>query len=186
MDFDGRELTRFYLEKQDLNKLLAEVQQIQSVDELESHILKHGESIVDLMGGEIDRIEMKLRVSYTHLAPSTRLSMLVFRCRYYRKSFRRSGTVIWRFCRAATTCVWSTYTLKSPKPNTNPQHAEHACFPPKSLRRLKSYTTSCIYKLRLCEQLLVVGSVFFWSMDALQIWPIVWKSTHFMCLCLIS
>lgn len=64
MDFDGRELARFYLEKQDLNKLLAEVQQIQSVDALESHILKHGESIVDLMGGEIDRIEMKLRVRH--------------------------------------------------------------------------------------------------------------------------
>jgi zinc transporter 9 len=26
-------------------------------------LLKHGENIVDLMGGEIDRIEMKLRVS---------------------------------------------------------------------------------------------------------------------------
>lgn len=26
-------------------------------------MLKNGESIVDLMGGEIDRIEMKLRVS---------------------------------------------------------------------------------------------------------------------------
>lgn len=26
-------------------------------------MLKHGESIVDLMGGEIDRIEMKIRVS---------------------------------------------------------------------------------------------------------------------------
>lgn len=26
-------------------------------------MLKHGENIVDLMGGEIDRIEMKLRVS---------------------------------------------------------------------------------------------------------------------------
>lgn len=25
-------------------------------------MLKHGESIVDLMGGEIDRIELKLRV----------------------------------------------------------------------------------------------------------------------------
>lgn len=25
-------------------------------------MLKHGENIVDLMGGEIDRIEMKLRV----------------------------------------------------------------------------------------------------------------------------
>lgn len=35
----------------------------QTIDELEGFLLKHGESIVDLMGGEIDRIEMKLRVS---------------------------------------------------------------------------------------------------------------------------
>lgn len=32
------------------------------MDELEAFILKHGENIVDLMGGEIDRIEIKLRV----------------------------------------------------------------------------------------------------------------------------
>ena len=35
----------------------------QTIDELEAFLLKHGESSVDLMGGEIDRIEMKLRVS---------------------------------------------------------------------------------------------------------------------------
>lgn len=35
----------------------------QTIDELEAFMLKHGEHIVDLMGGEIDRIEMKLRVS---------------------------------------------------------------------------------------------------------------------------
>lgn len=35
----------------------------QTIDELEAFLLKHGENIVDLMGGEIDRIEMKLRVS---------------------------------------------------------------------------------------------------------------------------
>lgn len=27
-------------------------------------MLKHGENLVDMMGGEIDRIEMKLRVSF--------------------------------------------------------------------------------------------------------------------------
>lgn len=27
-------------------------------------MLKHGENIVDMMGGEIDRIEMKLRVKF--------------------------------------------------------------------------------------------------------------------------
>lgn len=63
MDFDGRELTRVYLDKQDLNVLLEEVKTFQTIDELEAFLLKHGENIVDLMGGEIDRIEMKLRVS---------------------------------------------------------------------------------------------------------------------------
>lgn len=63
MDFDGRELTRVYLDKQDLNILLEEVKTFQTIDELEAFLLKHGENIVDLMGGEIDRIEMKLRVS---------------------------------------------------------------------------------------------------------------------------
>lgn len=37
---------------------------MQNPDELESFILKHGENIVDMLGGEIDRIELKLKVSY--------------------------------------------------------------------------------------------------------------------------
>lgn len=82
LDFDGRELTRSYLDKQDLNKLLAVgksynrlwlkcyiyfnmqiVRGFRNVDDLEGFLLDQGESIVDLMGGEIDRIEMNLRVS---------------------------------------------------------------------------------------------------------------------------
>ena len=39
------------------------VKSFQTIDELEKFLLNHGENIVDLMGGEIDRIEMKLRVS---------------------------------------------------------------------------------------------------------------------------
>lgn len=40
-----------------------------TIEELETFILKHGENIVDLMGGEIDRIEIKLRVcSIEHYA----------------------------------------------------------------------------------------------------------------------
>ncbi|KAL7041353.1 hypothetical protein ACKWTF_000737 [Chironomus riparius] len=61
LDFDGRELSKVYLDKQDLNVLLDEVKTFQTIDELEAFLLKHGENIVDLMGGEIDRIEMKLR-----------------------------------------------------------------------------------------------------------------------------
>lgn len=38
------------------------MRKIENIDQLEEFLLKHGEAIVDLMGGEIDRIEMKLRV----------------------------------------------------------------------------------------------------------------------------
>lgn len=38
------------------------MRKIENIDQLEEFILKHGEAIVDLLGGEIDRIEMKLRV----------------------------------------------------------------------------------------------------------------------------
>ena len=46
--------------------LLKEIKLFTTIDELEAFLLKHGESIVDLMGGEIDRIEMKIRVSEMH------------------------------------------------------------------------------------------------------------------------
>lgn len=42
-----------------------EIKRIDNIDNLEEFMLKHGENIVDMMGGEIDRIEMKLRVSRT-------------------------------------------------------------------------------------------------------------------------
>lgn len=64
VDFDGRELTRSYLDKQDMNLLLEEVKNFKDIDELEAFMLKHSENIVDMMGGEIDRIEMKLRKKF--------------------------------------------------------------------------------------------------------------------------
>ncbi|XP_037818140.1 zinc transporter 9 [Lucilia sericata] len=67
MDFDGRELARSYLDKQDLNELLKIVKSFQNTDELEQFLLNHGENIVDLMGGEIDRIEMKLRKKFPEI-----------------------------------------------------------------------------------------------------------------------
>jgi len=36
---------------------------MQTIDELETFLLKHGENIVDMLGGEIDRIELKLKVN---------------------------------------------------------------------------------------------------------------------------
>ncbi|KAJ3659375.1 hypothetical protein Zmor_011065 [Zophobas morio] len=67
LDFDGRELTRSYLDKQDLNKLLEEARKLQNIDQFEEFMLKHGENIVDMMGGEIDRIEMKLRKKHPEI-----------------------------------------------------------------------------------------------------------------------
>lgn len=67
IDFDGRELTRSYLDKQDLQLMLNEVKTFKDIDELESFMVKHGENIVDLMGGEIDRIELKLRTKHPEI-----------------------------------------------------------------------------------------------------------------------
>ncbi|XP_011503548.1 PREDICTED: zinc transporter 9 [Ceratosolen solmsi marchali] len=67
LDFDGRELTRSYLDKLDLNAMLEEIKKLQDVDELESFLLKHGENIVDLLGGQIDRIELKLKKKYPEI-----------------------------------------------------------------------------------------------------------------------
>uniref|UniRef100_A0A1L8DDJ5 Proton-coupled zinc antiporter SLC30A9, mitochondrial n=1 Tax=Nyssomyia neivai TaxID=330878 RepID=A0A1L8DDJ5_9DIPT len=67
VDFDGRELTRSYLDKLDLTTMLEEVKSFTTIDEVEAFMLKHGESIVDLMGGEIDRIEMKLRKKFPEI-----------------------------------------------------------------------------------------------------------------------
>lgn len=42
--------------------LFQDIKKLDNIDQVEEFLLKHGESIVDLLGGEIDRIEMKLRV----------------------------------------------------------------------------------------------------------------------------
>ncbi|KAF2905641.1 hypothetical protein ILUMI_00531 [Ignelater luminosus] len=67
LDFDGRELTRMYLDKQELNALLEQVIKFKNIDQLEEFMLRHGESIVDMMGGEINRIETKLRKKHPEI-----------------------------------------------------------------------------------------------------------------------
>ncbi|OAD61258.1 Zinc transporter 9, partial [Eufriesea mexicana] len=67
LDFDGRELTRSYLEKHDLAQMLKEVQAMSDIKELEAFILKHGEGIVDMLGGEIDRMELKLKKKHPEI-----------------------------------------------------------------------------------------------------------------------
>ncbi|KAF4524157.1 hypothetical protein B566_EDAN010612 [Ephemera danica] len=67
LDFDGGELARSYLDKQDLNVLLEEMQGMKTIEEVEAFVLKHGENIVDMLGAEIDRIEMKLRKKHPEI-----------------------------------------------------------------------------------------------------------------------
>ena len=42
---------------------IQEVQSITSVTELEKLLLEHGEQVIDMLGSEVDRIEMKIKVS---------------------------------------------------------------------------------------------------------------------------
>ncbi|KAG8134843.1 putative Zinc transporter 9-like protein [Naja naja] len=49
VDFDGRVVTRSYLEKQDIEQLL------------QAFMLKHGENIIDTLGAEVDRLEKDLK-----------------------------------------------------------------------------------------------------------------------------
>uniref|UniRef100_A0A7M4FWE2 Proton-coupled zinc antiporter SLC30A9, mitochondrial n=1 Tax=Crocodylus porosus TaxID=8502 RepID=A0A7M4FWE2_CROPO len=61
VDFDGRVVTSSYLEKQDIEQLLQEIQQVKTLEELEAFMLKHGENIIDTLGAEVDRLEKELK-----------------------------------------------------------------------------------------------------------------------------
>ncbi|XP_042867544.1 zinc transporter 9-like isoform X2 [Penaeus japonicus] len=67
VDFDGRELTRGYLDKQDLDAIMKEIQAIKTVDDVEAFMLKHGENIVDSLGAEVDRIETTLKKAHPEI-----------------------------------------------------------------------------------------------------------------------
>uniref|UniRef100_A0A667WMN3 Proton-coupled zinc antiporter SLC30A9, mitochondrial n=1 Tax=Myripristis murdjan TaxID=586833 RepID=A0A667WMN3_9TELE len=62
VDFDGRVVTRSYLEKQDIDQILNDIQQVKTPEELENFMLKHGENIIDTLGAEVDRLEKELKV----------------------------------------------------------------------------------------------------------------------------
>lgn len=64
VDFDGRIVTRSYLEKQDIDIILNEIQLVKSPEELEAFMLKHGENIIDTLGAEVDRLEKALKQKY--------------------------------------------------------------------------------------------------------------------------
>ncbi|KAI8797910.1 proton-coupled zinc antiporter SLC30A9, mitochondrial-like [Biomphalaria glabrata] len=61
VDFDGKEITRAYLYKQDLELMLSEAQNLKTVEELETFMMNHGEKIIDALGAEVDRIEKLLK-----------------------------------------------------------------------------------------------------------------------------
>lgn len=61
INFDGREITRRHLSRKDLPKLLKEVHDVQSPEELERFMLDHGEQIIDTLGQEVDRIERNIK-----------------------------------------------------------------------------------------------------------------------------
>ncbi|XP_058252620.1 proton-coupled zinc antiporter SLC30A9, mitochondrial [Hemibagrus wyckioides] len=61
VDFDGRVVTRSYLEKQDIEQILNDIQQVKTPEELEAFMLKHGENIIDTLGAEVDRLEKELK-----------------------------------------------------------------------------------------------------------------------------
>ena len=92
VDFDGKELTRSYLEKQDFETLLEEIQKIKHYDEMETFLLKHGENIVDLLGAEIDRIEKDLRVKC--LFNLFQIYHYYYSIYFYRKGIQKCDIVI--------------------------------------------------------------------------------------------
>lgn len=67
LDFDGRELAKQYLDRLDPEALMAEVNGIENADCAEAFLLKHSENVIDMIGGEIDRIEWQLRSKFPEI-----------------------------------------------------------------------------------------------------------------------
>ncbi|RUS72876.1 hypothetical protein EGW08_019363, partial [Elysia chlorotica] len=67
VDFDGREITRAYLYKQDIDAMLLEAQGLETTEDLEKFMLNHGEKIIDALGAEVDRIEKSLKTKHPEI-----------------------------------------------------------------------------------------------------------------------
>ena len=67
VDVDGRELARYYLSQRDMKSIMAEIKAIQSNEDLEVFMLRHGEHIVDCLGEQVDRIEKELKSQHPEL-----------------------------------------------------------------------------------------------------------------------
>ena len=51
---------------------------LNSPNQVETFMLKHGEAIVDTLGAEVDRIEQNLKVTHCYLILGNIISILVF------------------------------------------------------------------------------------------------------------
>ncbi|XP_071951547.1 proton-coupled zinc antiporter SLC30A9, mitochondrial-like isoform X2 [Antedon mediterranea] len=61
VDFDGQEVTRSYLDGQDIESMLKDMKEFESLEQLEQFMLRHGENIIDNLGVEVDRIEKQIK-----------------------------------------------------------------------------------------------------------------------------
>ena len=64
IDFDGRELARLYLQRQNLKDILRTMNAAKDEKDAEEFMLRHGENIVDCLGSEVDRIEKNLKTKH--------------------------------------------------------------------------------------------------------------------------
>ena len=67
VDVDGRELARYYLTKIDIEQMMKEVRAIETENDLELFMLKHGENVVDCLGEQVDRIEQELKKQHPEI-----------------------------------------------------------------------------------------------------------------------
>ena len=61
INFDGHELARVHLEKQNMASLLETARAIEGQDELYAFLLSHGEQIIDTLAVEVDRLEKEIK-----------------------------------------------------------------------------------------------------------------------------
>uniref|UniRef100_A0AC34GXH4 Zinc transporter 9 n=1 Tax=Panagrolaimus sp. ES5 TaxID=591445 RepID=A0AC34GXH4_9BILA len=68
VDFNGKEITKRYLEEKcDVATMLNEVGDFKTTEELHEWLINHGEGIIDQLATEIDRIESIIRANHPHL-----------------------------------------------------------------------------------------------------------------------
>jgi zinc transporter 9 len=61
INFDGREVARLHINRLDMEALLKEIQGFSTAAELEKFLLDHGEQAIDVLGSEVDRIELIIK-----------------------------------------------------------------------------------------------------------------------------